>query len=112
MYRALVILLSLSFFSFEKEGDELRAIDQMIALSEKQLHVQKELKSLLQEFKAQQEVFQEDQSKEHATKMVQTALHILKIVRENNYEHLFSPVFMHELQLFSSIAAKRTPGKP
>ncbi len=106
-------LLCLSLMGFTKNGDEAETIDRLMQTTERQLTAQKQLKELILEFKAQQEIFfQGNQTKEHSTKMVRSAVEILKIVKEQSYENLFSPVFMHELHLFSTIAAKKTPGKP
>ena len=92
---------------------EIETLDQLIQTTERQLVIQKELKEVIAEFKEQQEIFfRGNQTKTHAAKMVQTAAHILTIIEERQMEHLFSPTFMHEVRLFSSIANKKTPGRP
>lgn len=113
MCKILFVIAAASLMSFAKGGDEIETISQLVQTTERQLSAQKQLQELISVFKQQQEIFfQGNQSKDHSTKMVHTAVEILKIVKENNYENLFSPVFMHELQLFSAIATKKTPGKP
>jgi uncharacterized protein YdaL len=97
-----------------KEGEELKILDKLIATSERQLALQKELKLLVADFQHQQDLFYQgqeggQQTKELASKMVNTAQTILKIGEENHYLHLFPLFFVEELKLFSGIAKKNTP---
>lgn len=109
----LIGILSFSLLSFSKEGDELAAIDRMMSLTEEQLKAQKELKELITLFHAQQDnFFNGNQTKEHASQMVSTASRILKIIETHNYRPLFSLLFMQEIEMFSSIANKTSPARP
>lgn len=102
--------LPLALLGFSKEGEEQIVLNDLIATTERQLVIQKELKGLINEFQAQQDLFYKGpQTKELASKMVQTASTILKLSEENHYLHLFSPFFVEELKLFAGIAKKRTP---
>lgn len=104
----LISIFSFTLFSFSKEGEEQVVLNDLIASTERQLVIQKELKVLINEFQAQQDLFYKGpQTKELASKMVQTASTILKMAEENHYLHLFSPFFVEELKLFAGIAKKK-----
>jgi len=106
-------ILAFSLMSFSREGDEVEIIDKLMNLTEQQLSVQKELKSLMALFKTQQDAFfHGDQTKEHASQMVSTAAHILKVIDAHNYRHLFSLLYLQELEMFASIANKNSPARP
>ena len=99
--------------SFSKEGDEVEMIEKLMNLTEEQLKSQKELKNLMALFKTQQDTFfHGNQTKEHAAQMVTTAAHILKVIDAHNYRHLFSLLYLQELEIFASIANKNTPARP
>ncbi len=107
---ALISIFSFTLFGFSKEGEEQLILNDLISATERQLVLQKELKALINEFQAQQDLFYKGpQTKELATQMVKTASTILKIAEENHYIHLFSPFFVEELKLFSGIAKKKVP---
>lgn len=112
---ALISIFSfISLLGLSKEGEELKILDELIAISERQLALQKELKLLVADFQRQQDLFYQgqeggQQTKELASKMVNTAQAILKIAEENHYLHLFPLFFVEELRLFSGIAKKNTP---
>ena len=105
----IIFLISLLLFSFSKEGEELSTLNDLIATTERQLTLQKELKNLLTEFQSQQDRFHQGlQTKELAYQMVQTASKILSLAEEGHYLHLFSPFFIEELKLFAGIAKKKS----
>lgn len=111
------LTLPLALWGLSKEGEELKILDELIATSERQISLQKELKTLITDFYAQQELFYQgpekgQQTKELATKMVKTAVTILTMAENNHYLHLFSPFFVEELRCFAGIAKKNTPPKP
>lgn len=94
-------------FPIAKEGEELQAVDQLIASTERQLTVYRDLHALIQQFQQQQESFHNgSQTKELAHDMVMTALKIYRTAEEHALMHLFSPFFIQELQLFSGVARK------
>ncbi len=104
-----IFLASLLLFSFSKEGEEIRILDELIATTERQLVLQKELKILIVNFQSQQDRFhQGQQTKELASHMVRTASKILSLAEEAHYLHLFSPFFTEELKLFAGIAKKKS----
>jgi hypothetical protein len=110
-------VLPLTLWGLSKEGEELKILDELIATSERQISLQKELKVLITDFYAQQELFYQgpekgQQTKELATKMVKTAVTILTMAENNHYLHLFSPFFVEELRCFAGIAKKNTPPAP
>lgn len=103
-----ISIFSFTLFGFAKEGEEQTILSELIATTERQLAIQKELKALITEFQVQQDLFYKGpQTKELASQMVQTAAKILKLSEENHYLHLFPPFFVEELKLFSGIAKKR-----
>lgn len=109
----LIGFLAFSLMSFSREGDEIEAIDKLMNLTEQQFFTQKELKSLMSLFKTQQDAFfNGNQTKEHTVQMVTTAARILKIIDTHNYRHLFSLLYLQELEMFASIANKNTPARP
>ncbi len=111
---ALFSIISLSLFSFSREGEEVKILDDLIATSERQIVLQKSLRSLILEFHTQQDLFyqgleNDQKTKELASKMVSTAQNILTTSEENHYLHLFPPFFVEELKLFANIAKKQSP---
>ncbi len=113
-----IVLISIfsltSLLGLSREGEELKILDELIATSERQLALQKELKILVADFQLQQDLFYHagengQQSRELASKMVNTAKEILKMSEENHYLHLFPLFFVEELKLFAGIAKKNTP---
>lgn len=95
------------------EGEEIQAIENVIAHTEKRLQDEKKLKLLMEEFKAQQDrFFLGEQTSALAAQMCRTARHILNIITECHLQYLFSKRYMEELTLFSSIAGKNTPSRP
>jgi hypothetical protein len=114
---ALISIIYLSFpvslWGFSREGEELKILDDLIATSERQITLQKELKDLIIEFHNQQDLFyqgsdKDQRTKELASKMVDTAMMILKTSEDNHYLHLFPPFFVEELKLFAHIGKKKT----
>ncbi len=111
---AIISIISLSLFGFSREGEEVKILDDLIATSERQIVLQKNLRSLILEFHTQQDLFyqgleNDQKTKELASKMVSTAQNILKTSEENHYLHLFPPFFVEELKLFANIAKKQSP---
>jgi hypothetical protein len=103
-------LLSLLLFGFAKEGEEEQILDELIATTERQLTLQKDLKHLIAKFHTQQDQFHRGpQTKQLASEMVETASTILQMAEEAHYLHLFSPFFVEELKLFAGIAKKHSP---
>jgi hypothetical protein len=108
----LFILIPALAFSIAKEGEDLQTIDNWIASTERQLVVHKELRALIADFQQQQDLFQqasEQNSKQLAIQMVQTASNILRIAKEHQLLHLFTPFFVEELTLFASLSKKKNP---
>src|SRR5271168_2493691 len=86
----LISTISLSLLSFSREGEELKILDDLIATSERQIGLQKELRDLIIQFHTQQDLFyqgsdNDQKTKELASKMVTTAATILKNSEENHY---------------------------
>jgi hypothetical protein len=103
-------IFSLTLSAFSKEGELNKNLSELQATTERQLALQKEMISLVEEFKQQQDLFYKGpQTKELASKMVTTASTILKMAEENHYLHLFPPFDVEELKLFANIAKKKNP---
>lgn len=95
------------------EGNEIKAMENVIVHTEKRLADEKKLKELMVEFKAQQDrFFLGEQTGVLAAHMCKTARLILNLVTEHHLHYLFSKTYMDELTLFSSIAGKSTPPRP
>ena len=106
----LVIILIPGFtWGIAKEGEELETLDNLIASTERQLLVHKELRTLVANFQTQQDKFHKgEQTKDLAVQMVQTATQISKIAEEHKLLYLFTPFFLEELKLFSGIGKKKS----
>ncbi len=88
-------------------------MDLLIAQSEKQLLVQKELREHMLLFHSHKEQFMRgNQTKIQAARMVKTASRVLETITKNHLAHLFSSEYLEELAFFSSIAGKQTPARP
>lgn len=91
-----------------KEGEELQTLDHLIASTERQLVIHRELRTRIADFQKQQNLFHEgQQTKELAEEMVRGASQILTLAEQHQLLHLFTPFFVEELKLFSGIAKKR-----
>ena len=109
-----ISIISLSLLGFSREGEELKILDDVIATSERQLALQKQLRALIVEFHEQQDLFyqgsnDDKKTKDLASTMVSTAQQILKSSEENHYLHLFPLFFVEELKLFAQMGKKKTP---
>ena len=106
----LIMVMPSLVFGIAKEGEELQILDDLIASTERQVALQKELRDLIANFHQQQKTFQEgQQTKELALQMVQTASKIMRMAEDHHLMYLFPPFFIEELKLFSGIAKKKTP---
>lgn len=110
---AIISTICLSLFGFSRDGEELKILDDLIATSERQILLQKNLRELVIQFHTQQDLFYQGsdddrKTKELASQMVTTAATILKTSEENHYLHLFPPFFVEELKLFANISKKKS----
>ncbi len=95
------------------EADEVSVVDQLIVTTSQQLEMEKHLKRLMLDFKAQKEEFvQGNQTKSHAGRMVRTARQIYELISAHHLQHLFSKDYLDELTFFSSIAGKNAIKRP
>ncbi len=102
------ILIPSLGFTIAKEGEDLRTIEHLIASTERQLSVHKQLLTLMLEFQKQQDLFFEgEQTKELASNMVQTASKILNMAEEHQLIYLFTSFYVEELKFFAGISKKR-----
>jgi hypothetical protein len=93
--------------------EDLKTIDELIAISERQLEKQKGLKKEMLLFEEQKKAFLNgEQTIAHTTSMIRTATLILSIVTENHLNYLFSSEYLEELALFTSIGSKKGPSRP
>lgn len=99
----LAILISIGLYASEYD-----MIDALIEVTEQQLVIQKNLRSMLADYLVQQDRFiVEPHNKKEAEKMVIMAAQIVDLVRKQRFEHLLSPLLMEELQTFANIAHKK-----
>lgn len=107
---AIIFLATGSLYSQE---DEIASIEHLIAVTQKNLQTQNELKEKMLRFSLQKQRFaQGEQSKQHASLMVHTAYEIYETIKEYRLQYLFTSHYLEELALFSSIAKKSTPSRP
>lgn len=87
--------------------DEVAVLDHLLENTAHQLHIQKQLRQLMLDFRRQKKEFsQGNQTKAHASQMVRTARTIYESITENHLHYLFSQEYLEELLFFSSIAGK------
>lgn len=93
--------------------NEIKTLDNLIEISQKNLENQRALKSMIVDYKKIQEQFlRNDQDKELMFRMVRQAHRVLETIKENHLTHLFRKEFLSELTLFSQIAVKKGIPKP
>lgn len=93
--------------------DEVKIVQQLMDSTARQLETQKYLKELMLQFRDEKESFvQGNQTKSHASKMVQTARQIYEMITANHIEYLFPKDYLEELTFFSSIAGKSGIARP
>lgn len=91
-------------FSHERPG---RAIDDLIAVTEKNLRDQKSLKGQLIEYRRLHRLYEQDtRNQELSEKLVWQAERALQTIQEQHLTHAFEPEFLQELAFFSKIAEK------
>lgn len=89
--------------------NEVQVVEQLIETTNRQLVMQRGLKAQMVAFRKHKDAFFEgDQSKERAKQMVTVAHSILMQLKDHHLDHLFSDDYMEELNLFSSIATKKS----
>ena len=75
---------------FQKDTNEMQTIDDLIALTEAQLSVQKQVKELMIEFQKQRDLFEKNNpTKSQAYLMVKTASQLLGVIKENHLQQIF-----------------------
>lgn len=103
-----IILIPGLLLGVAKEGEEIQILDDLIASTERQLVIHKELRSSIDDFHKQQERFHKgEQTKDLAIQMVMTASKIYKTAEEHNLMYLFTPFFIEELKLFAGMSKKK-----
>ena len=108
-----IIFLSTPLWGVSRDGEELKILDDIIAASERQIAIQKQLRALIIKFQAEQDLFYEgpekgQQIKEIASKMVDTGVEIQKLAEEHHYLHLFPEYFVDGLKRCTNVAKKKT----
>lgn len=113
LFRWILAFVPVFCFSFTQEGDELASFDLLIDQTTRQLNQQKVIRSLMESYKKQQEIFLASQnSKAEAEKLVGMASEILASLEENHYDHVVPLFYLQELRRFASLARKTTPSSP
>jgi hypothetical protein len=88
--------------------EEMGALDNLIAATEKNLARQRELKKYLIEYKEGLALYLKNSSnKEVIYKTAKIASRVLELIKENYLLNTFEADFISELTLFSQIAEKR-----
>lgn len=89
---------------------ELKRLEDWIHTTEKHVELQKKLKKLMIEFRAQKDQFiAGNENKAFVAQMIKTAKEIFLLVKEAHIEHLFPSDYLKELALFKSIGEKKQP---
>ena len=95
------------------QRDEVKMVEQMIALAATQLQTLEQLKKKMAEFQEQRDAFiQGNQTKSHTGKMVRTARQVYETLTASHLDHLFAKDYLDELTFFSSIAGKNAVTRP
>lgn len=88
--------------------NEIGAIEELIAITQKNLLSQKQLLNSLIEFELAKKAFIDDPvSGKLATSLVKIALRVNEQIERENLIYLFSPEFLTEIQFFSQVAKQR-----
>ena len=97
----------------QPDEDEIKIVEQLISSTKQQLEHQEHLKDLMIQFQKYKEEFtQGNQTKSHTAKLIRMAREIYELITTEHFEHLFAKDYLDELQFFSSIAGKKSLGKP
>ncbi len=116
-----IALVSIIFFTpfstlsaFSRDGEELKILDDLIATSERQIAIQKELRALIVQFHTQQDLFFEgsdddQKTKQIASDMAETGTAIKKMAETHHYLHLLPSYFLQGLECCANIVKKNTP---
>lgn len=87
---------------------ELQRLNNLIAITEKNLENQNALKELFLDYQQQQiHYLQDTQNKELTLKMVKSAHRLLESIQANHLIQTFDTEFMSQLTFFSQFATKR-----
>lgn len=109
--RVFALLLLITSAAYPKE-DEVAVMEYLIESTQKNLSTQKTLKEKILLLSEQKERFiLGEQNKQHASRMVHTALEVYEIIKEHRLQYLFTSQYLEELALFSSIARKSVPSR-
>lgn len=92
---------------------QILMVDDLIAMTQKTLSGEQEIKKLIVDYQQVQEAYLKNQDdKELVVKMVRKAHLILTKIQETHLTAQFDPDFISELTLFSKIATKKGIPKP
>lgn len=88
--------------------NQLKNLDNLISVTEKNLLNQKSLKKLLIDYQQHQLKYLENaQDKEVTLQMVRSAYQLLESIKQNHLTHAFDTEFISQLTFFSQFATKR-----
>lgn len=89
--------------------DERDVINQLIAVTAKNLDTQKELRDLIEEYREEQELFlkKDKGQKRHLGRMLRLSRKILFLIRQNKMEQLFSENFIQELTVLADMGSSK-----
>lgn len=95
------------------EKDPLRPLDDLIALTEKNLSEQKQLRrQAVEYYKIKTRYLQDKQNKDLVVQMVRAAHQMQQTIEGQRLAQLFDAELLEELKFFSKIAAKNGITKP
>jgi hypothetical protein len=99
--------------AFIPEKDALRALDDLIAVTDKSLAEQKQLRRLTVDyFKVKARYLQDQQNKDNVVQMVKSAHQLQKAMESQNLIHVFDAELLDEIKFFSQIASKKGITRP
>ncbi|MDP1836175.1 MAG: hypothetical protein Q8K75_09675 [Chlamydiales bacterium] len=95
------------------EKDSLRPLDDLIAITEKNLTEQKQLRRLVVEYyKVKARYLQDQLNKDNVIQMVKAAHQLQQSIDAQHLTHVFDPELAEELKFFSQIASKKGLSRP
>ncbi|MCH9626827.1 MAG: hypothetical protein S4CHLAM2_04580 [Chlamydiales bacterium] len=90
--------------------EEIEVVQELIAVTQKNLQAQKELLTALVQFKQARHAFvEEPTSRKLATKLVKASMCVQKQIETEHLAHLFESDFLTELHFFNQLGTQQKP---
>lgn len=95
------------------EKDPLRTLDDLMALTERSLNDQKQLRrQLVEYYKVKARYLQDPQNKDNIVQMIKAAHQVQQIIEAQHLAYVFDSELLDELKFFSQIASKKGMTRP